>query len=329
MKIAKHPTGQLIKFDEPTHSYISDGQRYVSATSFLGRFFPKFEAHKIAGFVAKKEGTTREAILAKWEKTRDDACLFGTKMHLYAEMKLLGEKTPKLIHANEKKAKKQIDQYLNEILKEYELVETEQILFCPDLKLAGTVDVVLKHKTKKNKYLVVDWKTNREIAKYSKYKKKAFSPIDCLDDCNYSKYLLQLNLYCSIMKREGYIDKDSEVGLILVHINAFSDEPIIYEVDKTEDLIETLLDTRKVTMSARLESYMNIAKKQWGDWKQNNPKSHVCELYAESAEFISSCVKEDGIEQIIVNSAAYSGGVPAYSYAICQLLEDGIDVKGE
>ena len=67
---AKNPNGVEITFTESTHKYESvvDGREieYISGTTFIHRFFPKFDEEKISFFVAKKKGVSQKEILDEW-----------------------------------------------------------------------------------------------------------------------------------------------------------------------------------------------------------------------------------------------------------------------
>lgn len=52
-------------------------------------------------------------------------------------------------------------------------------------------------------HVIIDWKTGKKLLdQWGKaYGKKAFHPIEHVDDCQKSKYTLQLNLYKHILER--------------------------------------------------------------------------------------------------------------------------------
>ena len=70
---------------------------------------------------------------------------------------------------------------------------------------------------KKDVLLIADWKFIGEI-KYQNIWNNAFFPIQHLPDTNYYKYILQLNLYKYIIKREGYFPEYKNYKLEIFHV---------------------------------------------------------------------------------------------------------------
>lgn len=253
-KKAYNPKGKCIVFNEEHHKYTVDGKELISATTVLGEFFPKFDADRIAYFVARKQGKTKEAVLKEWDDKREEACTFGTNVHLYAEMKLMGGAVPKPDSTREKTAFRLVENYLEKLLREYDVVEAEKIVFSEDIGISGTIDLVLRNK-KSKKICLLDWKTNRKIEKSNSYSKPAHPPIEDLNDANYTKYMLQLNLYKYIMEREGYFDEVDE--MMLVHIRPRSTKE--YRIKDQQEHIESIVEYRR-NKKQRDEHNNNILK---------------------------------------------------------------------
>ena len=117
----------------------------------------------------------------------------------------------------------------------YICLEAEKVIASPKLGIAGTVDLLLK---KDNQLYIADWKFVREI-KYNNIWRKAKFPIQHLDDCNYYKYVLQLNLYSYILRKEGYFPDYQKHNMVLYHI---TDEDInIIEVPNYITVIKSML----------------------------------------------------------------------------------------
>jgi hypothetical protein len=242
-KKAYNPSGKCVVFNEAAHTYKVDKKQFTSVTTVLGEFFPKFDAERISYFVARREGKEQQEILDMWDKARDDACIYGTAVHLYAECKLLNEELPEPANKKEATAFKLLDKYIPSLLEDYEVVEAEKIIFSEKHELAGMIDLVLRNK-KTGKYALLDWKTNKKIEKKNKHSKPAFHPIDHLNDSNYTKYQLQLNLYKYLMETEGYVDSIDD--LILVHIRPRSVKvmKIALLTEEIENILQYLLDKK-------------------------------------------------------------------------------------
>jgi len=233
----KNPNGRIITFDEDAHRYTDNkGNEYRSVTKIIHSLFPEFERDKIAYFCARKRVmkekgyatqddcpvfevmAERDVVIQEWEDNKNQACDMGTQVHRYAECKMLAidfdmEFTvPKGI-----KLAKTVDKFLISLEKDYELVETEKIVFCPSILLAGTVDLIMRNK-KTKKLCVFDWKTNKQISMNDGYGKKGKLFLTHIENANYWTYAIQLNVYRWIMNKERYGDFiDTELGLF--HIN--------------------------------------------------------------------------------------------------------------
>jgi hypothetical protein len=83
-------------------------------------------------------------------------------------------------------------------MKEIDPFRTEWRIAAPDIGLAGSVDFV--GRLPDGTYAVMDWKRSKELPnkmdnRNNKYGKNAKYPLSHLDDCDGSKYCLQLNMY--------------------------------------------------------------------------------------------------------------------------------------
>jgi hypothetical protein len=233
-----HPNGEKLVFNEAEHSYKTKKKKYTSATQFLGQFFPKFEADRIAYFVARKRGITKEEVLQEWEDNKNAACDFGTAVHLHAELHIQG------LELNEPNTDRERDIFplvrkaVDDVLVDYDFVEAEKIVFSPKHGIAGTIDVVLRNK-KTGKVCLLDYKTNKKIERENRHSKPAYPPIEDHNDANFTKYAFQLNLYKYIMETEGYCEKDEIDELILLHILA--DDTKEYKVPFIQEDVVSLL----------------------------------------------------------------------------------------
>jgi len=233
----KNPKGRSISFSEENHKYFdSKGNVYRSTTDIIHSLFPEFEKDKMAYLVArrrvmKEEGisNTEDApvnkcmkmkmiVLQEWEDNKNKAGDLGTQIHRYAECKLSGVPFDmQFTESRQEKMSKVLDSFLLELEKHYTFVEAEKIIFSPKILLAGTVDLIMKHK-ERDCFAVFDWKTSKEISKVDSYGKKGLLFLNHLDNCNYWHFALQLNIYRWILKTEGYGDFD-DVDLGVFHIN--------------------------------------------------------------------------------------------------------------
>ena len=106
--------------------------------------------------------------------------------------------------------------WLNKYLQksDYE-VFSEVILYSEELKIAGTVDLLLFDKTSK-KYNILGWKTSKVI-KTDSYKMKTGNrpePADLLD-CKFNHYALQLSLYRYLLEKNYNLEFDDQ---LIIHL---------------------------------------------------------------------------------------------------------------
>lgn len=240
----KHPSGREIIYDDDAHTYTSGDMQFTSVTTVLGEYFPKFDADKVAFFVARKRGVDKKVVLAEWDKTRDDACEYGTAVHWYLESKIRGLPLPKAENLKQSRALHVVDQNWEEILKLGKPHEAEKIVASFEHGISGTIDCLAF--TDQGGGVLIDWKTNKKIEKRSKYSKKGYPPIRHLNDANFTKYSLQLNLYKYIIETEGYIDTTIE-HMYLVHVKPRSVQ--VYEIPDMQEDIKKILKYRKSTHS--------------------------------------------------------------------------------
>ena len=221
IKRALHPGGREIHFDPDPHHYLLDGERLPSVTTLIKGSFPEFDAVAAAERKAAREGVEAAEVLKMWEKRRDEASRFGSKIHSMAELMILKQDHAAADHLAESEREKTylvaLRAALIRIGKFYDFVECEKIVFSPELKIAGTIDLLLRNK-QTGAFVVADWKTNREI-KQSAYREEVGHGVcGTLPNCNFIHYSLQLGAYRHILANEKYVDPGVELGAILIHL---------------------------------------------------------------------------------------------------------------
>lgn len=216
-----------IKFYPVSHQYKLGRTKLTSVTTFIGQFFPPFEAKKIArklaGFWINKQ---RKHGVRYWLKEWKEAAQHGTDVHSLMEEAVQGVVPNDLYKFEERTYKKYrqgvlfVDNFPRSLTKPRQVAE--QIIYDEELGLAGTIDLLFFHGD--NKVTLVDYKTNKKISKDC-YGKKGYKVLKDMDASNINKYSLQLTMYAYMLERKGYeIDK-----LILVHL--MEDKYKEYEID--------------------------------------------------------------------------------------------------
>lgn len=243
---AKNPRGVEITFTEEDHKYKSfiNGLQinYVSGTTFLGKFFPQFDPTGIiTARCAKKEGITVEEIKERWAAKGRESTRLGTRLHELCEDIILGRNvrnTPEnIVESNRFKNGQKLATQLKHSI---DVLGVEKIVFSHRLPtpIAGTIDLFGRSK-KDGSYLILDWKTNKEIEKDNKYKKFCLAPIQHIPDTSLHHYALQLSLYQYLLKFEGYVEKDAKFKMALLHVTENAAETIIVPdyTNEIKDLI--------------------------------------------------------------------------------------------
>lgn len=189
-------------FDEGPHKYTdNNGREYISTTTIIGRYAPKFDSKYWARKKAKEQGVTEKQILEQWDKIKNEACERGTDTHnglenaikdvsqfkeairyLYqsetgrcitvADIPFLS--IPKLDIDKFKEATNNKYDKIYDVFKFYTdkgyTIYSEIGVFDPLLLISGTIDILC---IKEDNFVILDWKTNRDGLKFeSGYYKK-------------------------------------------------------------------------------------------------------------------------------------------------------------
>ena len=190
--------GKKVKFDPVEHKYSIDGVELTSVTGFIKKFFEDFDRDRWARYVADRDGRMMEEVLKEWQERRD----YGKKIHKLIEDHINGE---------------QLEEYPNEVFEAIKLLQaipnakinSEIKVHSEDWMIAGIIDAVIETP---EGIILIDWKTTRNLRMGNSYR-QAKDPISHLDDCNYNKFLLQLNMYRALFEH-CYGKKVIEMGFV-------------------------------------------------------------------------------------------------------------------
>lgn len=217
----------VLQFTEDDHRYVvkdrntgDELQELVSCTTFIGRYFPPFDPTGImCARSAAKRGITVEAMRAEWDKARDDAAAYGTRVHEYMEDLLLGRKPRNEPLNNKERIVFELGAgFIRKLKPNLTNIQPEKIICDPEIGLAGTIDLLATN-PKDGHFVMIDWKTNKKIDLDTAYNKYAYPPISHIPDCEFGHYQLQLNLYEFMLKHAGYIPESAIVDKYLVHLH--------------------------------------------------------------------------------------------------------------
>ena len=128
-----------LQFDEKTHSYTKDGNKYISVTTLIDKVTNDFNADEVIDEMLKGQelylgaksellGLNKEQIKALWELNRIGKSNYGSYIHNYAEKIALDIKKNKLpdCFKPERPEFKQVYKFFKN--EGYKIVEAEKIL---------------------------------------------------------------------------------------------------------------------------------------------------------------------------------------------------------
>lgn len=203
-------------FDEPTHKYTDNcGNSYISATTIIHSYVPKFDSNYWAKYKAKEENTSIKDIKNQWDKIRDKACDMGNVYHnsfeegirqnskFFNAIKYLNKQESKQMvtvadldvvdsHTKLLDVDAFIDHTENkypEIYKVFKFyterdykIYSEIGAFLPKYLVSGTIDIL---PIREDGFVILDWKTNRTGLRFQAgyYKKdKSVRPVQETDE---------------------------------------------------------------------------------------------------------------------------------------------------
>ena len=221
----------MLHLDEASHTYTYDGRELVSVTQLLQRFFETFDGPKIARRVvtnpnSKYYGRDPDELVAEWETGGREARELGTLLHRNIQQQLVdgdvrGERSDELRHFEAFIAGK-----------DWRALMVEEQVCCTEVGIAGTIDAVFEDPH--GDVVICDWKRAKKM-KFDNRWQKAKPPIQHLDDCDLSKYSLQLSLYRHLLRERL---QDRNVSLLLIN---FTDRYTEIPIHEHRDEVRALL----------------------------------------------------------------------------------------
>jgi len=213
------------------HRYYDDqGNEYTSVTRLLKSFTEDTDFKKIAGYVAKKRkrvlqemaddqksslkaiqrtrpifqrGITKEQVIAEWDAKRDKASDIGSYIH--HQLELAGT-------TNGHNRECQYFHYYSWFIQEYAMFKGyyEQIVYLDNPRVAGTIDFCYHRTNKRGMIDIRDFKTNNYklnsmlideyTGKLKHYNRYMLEPLSHLEDCDFTKYVLQQSIYMYMLE---------------------------------------------------------------------------------------------------------------------------------
>lgn len=227
-------------FEEEDHIYYDrhTKREFTSVTTFLGNYKNKFDKDYWLPRSAKKKGVTEEELEAEWDRIRDEANEYGTKVHLALENYVLHGLTtnefPNLLENFEILRKG----YKHRLLPEKRMYDV-------DTMLAGTTDLI-EVDVKTKSVWIRDYKTNvrNPITKNAFMGRKMHYPCHELPDANFYHYALQMSIYGYMWEKHGFDVKCTEI--LYVHPETYEIEVI--PTPYYRDLVVRLFEFREMDL---------------------------------------------------------------------------------
>jgi len=150
-------------YDDATHEYFAeDGTPLLSGSKYAQQFAKPFDTDAVSKAVSSKTGEPQDAILRKWDLTRDISSSYGTAVHDSVELVLSGgdiEKVPAVLRDSVQKIVQHV--------RAYDMVPLMEVLVSNvKEKMVGRIDcLLLDDPAKPSKFIILDYKTNRELKK--------------------------------------------------------------------------------------------------------------------------------------------------------------------
>lgn len=247
----------MVQFRESDHSYTSDGEKYISMTTIVGKYKHKEDWDKIAENYAikwkknnpldSKDKFTGDYWKNLWEANMHHSCGIGTRLHKKKEISNLGY-IP-------------IDSDLKVPIRlDYENLESgkypELLIWNHDNKLAGQADLVIIESDGDKTYVdIIDFKSNKKLDSTSfrhhktghKMMQGCLKHLQC---CHLSHYTLQLSGYAWMMEQYGFTPRN----LIIEHYPIrdldgevdFEQNPVLYQLPYLKkEIVSMLKDYKK------------------------------------------------------------------------------------
>lgn len=184
-----------LSFIEETHVYSVNNQPLkYSVSKLISNYGNKFNTEIMSEAVANRDNILKENVIAKWDKERDNSIIKGNSVHYFAE-EYLKNKNLKPIT----KQQELVVSFLNSIPSYIQIVFSELQMYHKKFMFGGTCDLLL-YNTLTGKFILLDWKTNKDIHK--NYKGQTLLlPFNHLLDTPFNKYQLQLSYYQILLQQ--------------------------------------------------------------------------------------------------------------------------------
>ena len=215
------------EFNACDHTFSLGGYGLTSVSKMLSSYEEEFDAPSISFFMARSDlrkavgwktkgdpeptdndiAVRQAEILSEWDSRRDEAADHGNKVHnMFEKFLTKGE----VVFSGTRTFLQTVKNEYDQIYKEYAC----ELMMCdPDAGMAGITDWAGVRNCKELVIDIDDFKTNlfkgivfdsisRKEGKIKHYNRYLKPPLNHLEQCNYTKYALQLSCYGYMLEKQ-------------------------------------------------------------------------------------------------------------------------------
>lgn len=186
-----------LSFEETSHTYyLQDKPLKGSVSSLIKDFYEPFPQEEALAKSTARTGKTREETLQEWKENNDESKERGHRVHLFGENYAVN-RSLKPSCPQEEAMKKFWDELPEWIIP----VGMELRMYHKLYMFPGTSDLLL-YDTRRQGYIIADYKTNRDLFKNYK-QKRMLAPFNNLLDSPFNHYQVQLSFYHILLEQLG------------------------------------------------------------------------------------------------------------------------------
>lgn len=200
-----------IKFEDDTHSYFINDEKYTSVTTLIHSYTSEFDEDHWAPIKATEYGVNTDMVKYAWTFLNELSTYKGSALHNFIENyyynKLYSYPSNNIvsnfgydpIYNDYTLIKNQFIKFYNDSFNKLISIKPEYIVYDKEYKVSGMVDMLFFNR-KSNNLEIWDWKTNKKLEKVNNYQKMK-GIFSNLDDCEFNVYSIQLNTYKYIIEK--------------------------------------------------------------------------------------------------------------------------------
>lgn len=244
------------EFIDESHTYLLSNFIFrISCTGFIHSFFPHFDEHKVLTGImnsgrTKKDpsykyfGMTYQQIKEQWKTTREEACEKGTRMHAYIEYFYNDLHFTKYSPEQLGQEYVYFHKFHNDTKKKWKPFRTELNIWSMIYELIGQDDIIYQDIDAEpgcKELILGDHKRSKEIRFIGFAGKTGYGPVNDMQDCNFSHYSLQLNIYKYMI--ELHTDYKVKQMFLLIFSDTYEDYMMLEVLDMKQK-VEKMLQYR-------------------------------------------------------------------------------------